>query len=80
MSRAEMNITKERLRQQLMKRLDETGWRHQMRLKVQDLVHEKGTDKAMAQCTKMMLYSIGQLLVKFCSKSWVIPTITVPHN
>ena len=46
MSRTEMNITKELLRQQLMKRLDETGWRHQMRLKVQDLVHEKGTDKA----------------------------------
>ena len=46
MSRTEMNITKERLRQQLMKRLDETGWRHQMRLQVQDLVHEKGTDKA----------------------------------
>merc|ERR1712020_516892 len=46
MSRTEMNITKDRLRQQLMKRLDETGWRHQMRLQVQDLVHEKGTDKA----------------------------------
>ena len=46
MSRTEENITKDRLRQQLMKRLDETGWRHQMRLQVQDLVHEKGTDKA----------------------------------
>ena len=46
MSRAEMNITKDRLRQQLMKRLEETGWRHQMRLQVQDLVHEKGTEKA----------------------------------
>ena len=46
MSRTETNVTKERLRQQLMKRLDESGWRHQMRLQVQDLVHEKGTDKA----------------------------------
>ena len=46
MSRTDMNITKDRLRQQLTKKLDETGWRHQMRLQVQDLVHEKGTEKA----------------------------------
>ena len=46
MSRTEMNITRDRLRQQLMNRLDETGWRHQMRLQVQDLVHEKGIEKS----------------------------------
>jgi hypothetical protein len=46
MSRTEVNITRDRLRQQLMKRLDETGWRHQMRLRVQDLVHDKGFEKA----------------------------------
>ena len=46
MSRTEVNITRDRLRQQLMKRLDETGWRHQMRLQVQDLVHAKGVEKA----------------------------------
>ena len=46
MSRTDVNITRDRLRQQLMKRLDETGWRHQMRLQVQDLVHAKGYEKA----------------------------------
>ena len=46
MSQTEINITRDRLRQQLMKRLDETGWRHRMRLQVQDLVHEKGFEKA----------------------------------
>ena len=46
MSQTEVNITRDRLRQQLMKRLDETGWRHQLRLQVQDLVHQKGVEKA----------------------------------
>merc|ERR1712110_234754 len=46
MSQTEVNITRDRLRQQLTKRLDETGWRHQLRLQVQDLVHQKGVEKA----------------------------------
>ena len=46
MSQAEINVTRDRLRQILLKRLDETGWRHQMRLHVQDLVHDKGLEKA----------------------------------
>ena len=46
MSQTEVNITRDRLRQQLMNRLDETGWRHQLRLQVQDLVHQKGVEKA----------------------------------
>ena len=46
MSETEVNITRDRLRQQLTKRLDETGWRHQLRLQVQDLVHHKGVEKA----------------------------------
>ena len=46
MSQTETIITRDRLRQQLMKCLDETGWQHRIRLQVQDLVHEKGIEKA----------------------------------
>ena len=40
------NQTKDRLRKKLISRLDESGWRHRMRLEVQDIVHEKGYEKA----------------------------------
>ena len=46
MSRPEVKITRDHLRQQLIKCLDETGWRHQMGQQVQDLVHAKGYEKA----------------------------------
>ena len=40
------NQTKDRLRKKLISRLDESGWRHRMRLEVQDIVHDKGYEKA----------------------------------
>ena len=45
MSQTEIDITRERLRQMLTKRLDDTGWRQSMKLQVQDLVNDKGFEK-----------------------------------
>ena len=45
MTDTELDLIKEKLKCQLTKRLNETGWNQEMRIQVQNLVNEKGTDK-----------------------------------
>ena len=45
MSETETDITKERLKQLLIKRLDEKGWQQGMKIQVQEIVHDKGYEK-----------------------------------
>ena len=45
MTDTELDLIKEKLKGQLTKRLNETGWNQEMRIQVQNLVNEKGADK-----------------------------------
>ena len=45
MTDTELDLIKEKLRGQLTKRLNETGWNQEMTIQVQNLVNEKGADK-----------------------------------
>ena len=45
MTDTELDLIKEKLKGQLTKRLNETGWNQEMKIQVQNLVNEKGADK-----------------------------------
>ena len=46
MSHTELDETKEKLKQIFSKRLEDSGWRQNMRIQVQNLVNDKGYEKA----------------------------------
>ena len=46
MSDSDIDETKEKLKQLLSKRLEESGWRQSMKIQVQNLVNDKGYEKS----------------------------------
>ena len=45
MSETEIDLIKQKLKGQLLKHLNDSGWNQEMKIQVQNLVNEKGADK-----------------------------------
>ena len=45
MSEPEIDLIKQKLKGQLLKHLNDSGWNQEMKIQVQNLVNEKGADK-----------------------------------
>ena len=45
MTESEIDVIKQKLKNQLSKHLNDSGWSQEMRVQVQNLVNEKGADK-----------------------------------
>ena len=45
MSETEIDLIKQKLKDQLLRHLNDSGWTQEMKIQVQNLVNEKGADK-----------------------------------
>ena len=45
MSETEIDLIKQKLKSQLLRHLNDSGWNQEMKIQVQNLVNEKGADK-----------------------------------